>query len=1011
MSSPLFDAQLSIPDNNASHQQLVDLIAAGKFTGQGLPDVAHRYLDAFCNKSYSNGRRRWAGIALAGMMRASASSVQRLKKLSRGLSRIGAIILDRNESEERRIVAGLILRQGLEAGIDFADFWESDKVMHSAPNFPRDPSEEWMGRFQTYLDDLSNLALTDLNTDAMVLFPLSLSANDGFQWTGKSAVALLEKDMFTIAMSDSMLSKFHFIDIPISHIEETRLQQDFPYESQEGRSGHSMHNLVMALRFKSPSYRLDSSDHTASKFKVSFLHREDADEFEVELQNARKSLATATTTAAETVKSTTSSSASKSLRKLSSSANTLDEPVSIEQLREERLSAQYATQEKGKGKLPKISKATKRKVVQSQQLPSVPSKVTKARASKKTAPIIDTSGSDDESEESSQDEYDLMSTAPTRSSASTETSRKARGQRKANAEDEDFVPEGSKAKPKTTKRKRCSSDAAEHNRPTKKKTQTKSSDATGPLAGSVTAKKQKAKAQECAQTNTVQTRESMEQANVQQNIQNGVSARHSLIGGLMKSKSPSKAAAPTFKKPGQPASTPGRPRTQPVRTTPKPQTPIDTRKDLDGLPVYVPSSTPRSQTIHDEDFGLGHTPVDIEILSSNTKRIPDSPHAESTAISGHADKDDVHREKCIGDLETAKSDPFQQRRQGQKMTTFTRKLTGESLKDSGTVHKEPFSMPAEASNDDFEVDELAVDSASQPLPKHSPSLLKHRTQSHHQARTQNSPARTRDCNGLSANAKELCKTTAATSHEAARSLTFEATRSTHASQSNPARAQREATPIEGFDPAPIAAAGKDRRATGSAMEKRAQSNESIVFLPQEAIEDTFSEAPDNPADAVDLNGETTLVGEEMDLPEQYGVKASDLRFRSSPPIPDSSSVRGAFSDESEPEPEPSPPTSRADELEWEAALQPHQRALHEQLLRTSKRVMRHIVDNETAVADIADVFADDGERLLDLLLERQSNESAEAFQELASKRQDLLKELSDASRNLKTQRKQVKAAD
>jgi hypothetical protein len=111
-----------------------------------------------------------------------------------------------------------------------------------------------------------------------------------------------------------------------------------------------------------------------------------------------------------------------------------------------------------------------------------------------------------------------------------------------------------------------------------------------------------------------------------------------------------------------------------------------------------------------------------------------------------------------------------------------------------------------------------------------------------------------------------------------------------------------------------------------------------------------------PDRVIDLDDDTTLFG--------------DLRLRSSPPIPDLSSIRDAYSDVS------SPQTSRADEIEWEAALQ---RDLHE---RTSKRVVCNLVDNETAVTDIADVLEEDGERLH---LERQCGESAEALQELASK--------------------------
>ena len=152
-----------------------------------------------------------------------------------------------------------------------------------------------------------------------------------------------------------------------------------------------------------------------------------------------------------------------------------------------------------------------------------------------------------------------------------------------------------------------------------------------------------------------------------------------------------------------------------------------------------------------------------------------------------------------------------------------------------------------------------------------------------------------------------------------------------------------------------------------------------------------------------MEDETTLTSEAIDMPKQYGGNAADLRFRSSPPIPDSSSIRDACS--SEREPEPSPQTSRADEIEWEQ----HQRRLHEQSMSTSKQVVRSIVANETAVTDIANVFAEDGERLVDLDLERQCSESAEAFQELASMKQDLLKELTETSKHLRQQREEVKA--
>ncbi|KAF9692539.1 hypothetical protein EKO04_009664 [Ascochyta lentis] len=957
MSATAFDAQLLVPDNDASHLQLANLIAAGRFTGAALSDSAHRYLDAFCNKSYSNGRRRWAGIALAGMMRVSAGVVQRLKKLPHGLRRLGAIILAQDEREERRIVAGLIVRQGIEAGIDFADFWESDKVPHSAPDFPKDCGEQWMERFQTYLDTLGSLALAKFNNDSLILYPMSLSASDGFRWTGKSALVIVEKDLLTIVVSDSTLTRILFIDIPISHVKETSLQQDSPHESQEGRSGHKMHVLVITLLAQSTAYRVNSTDRSGSEFKVSFLSREDAEEFEVGIQDARK-LARATTTAAEAADSAASSGSPSNLRRVDalllsaqhkdgsgdSDVDAMDE--SPDQAIEE---PRHTAQDKSKGKLPKISYATKQKV---KQLPSGRSKTTKSRTTKAN-PVIYQDEDDDEDEETSEDEYDLQSKVP----AHSIPGRKSLGRRKANAEDDDFVPTASKAKPRTAKRKRGSSDAGEDGR-SKMKTQTKMSDA----SGSTTTKLQKTKVLDDAQTRPARAREPMKQSTAQQKLQNEASSRPTLIGKLLKSKSPSKPAAPAFKKPGQPASTPGRPRAQPVGNTPKAQTPVEAHNDPDHLPIHIPSSTPRGQAIHDEDFGLHYTPANSEILSSNSKRVPDSPHAESTAISGHADCDDVHREKRMGDLETARSDPFKQRQPSQKISSFTRKLTGESITNEGLelVDEEP-------ANEDIEIDELNVGLINQPLLKQSPSLLKHRTTASNQPRMQGPAARVRVFKSLSASLKESRNATAQTS------------------------SSRRRTP-------PAAAHGD---------EERVQAKDSILCAPREAVEDTL---PDMPA-LVEDEGDTRLVGEEMELPNQYGTKASDLHFRSSPPIPDSSSVRGASSDESEAEAEASPPTSRADELEWEAALEPHQRALHEQLLRTSKRVVRHIVDSETAVTDIADVFGDDGARLVDVLLERQGVECGEVFEKLEKKRGGLLEALSEASERLKAERAQVPMAD
>ena len=990
MSAQLFDSQLLITDDTKSHQQIAALITAGDYSGPGLSNVAHKYLDAFCNPGISDSRRRWAGIALVGMIRASPTVAQRLKKLTRGLPRVGNIILDSKESEEHKIVAGLIIRQGLEAGIDFADFWASDKVPHSAPNFPREAGEPWMGQFQAYLDILSNLKLANSADDPMIVYPMSISAGNDFQWTGTSAVAAIERGLLTIVVSDSTLTKFRFLELPVSHIKQAHLRQESPYESQEGHSEYSMYTLTITLQSKSLGYRLDSSDCEGSEIRVSFHDREDAAEFEAGLQDTSKSTAKYQAGDSKTTRSARTGSSTQDQRQSSAepakanrgqhalqrsdvdSKQTHGQVVPSEHPDQERESSLQATDERMNGKLPRVSKATIQKVARTQHLQSKPSKSSKARAAKKATSIVISSSDEEESWGSSQDEYDLKSAATVRSSANIGASRTASNRRRVYEEDEDFVPSGSKTKAKSTKRKRGSSDAAEQIQPPKKKTQRPDNTIEHPMHSSM-AKLQDPMTGIEEQTDTSQARRSTKQpaAQQQQITQNGNSARPSLIGALKKSKSSAGGATPIFKRPGQPASTPGRPRTHGAQITPKPRTPVEVCKDSDDLPNLFQTSTPRSQLMHEEDFGLGHTPADTEILSSNTKKVPDSPHAESTAISGHADQEDVHREKHRADLETAKSDPFQ-RRQGSKIpTTFLRKLTGEGSVEEVVKYTEPPTLPTEVSQDDQEADELPTGFASQPLPKDSPSLFKHRAQTNHQARAL----------------------------EHAQALTFEDTRAAHISQNNPTRTERSLDTSERSSPA-HAAAKRIRLMDVIAEEEQVRPNDSVISGPPESVEDTLLDEPDR---AIDMEDETTLTSEAIDMPKQYGGNAADLRFRSSPPIPDSSSIRDACS--SEREPEPSPQTSRADEIEWEQ----HQRRLHEQSMSTSKQVVRSIVANETAVTDIANVFAEDGERLVDLDLERQCSESAEAFQELASMKQDLLKELTETSEHLRQQREELKA--
>ncbi|KAJ4301147.1 hypothetical protein N0V90_003237 [Kalmusia sp. IMI 367209] len=121
------------------------------------------------------------------------------------------------------------------------------------------------------------------------------------------------------------------------------------------------------------------------------------------------------------------------------------------------------------------------------------------------------------------------------------------------------------------------------------------------------------------------------------------------------------------------------------------------------------------------------------------------------------------------------------------------------------------------------------------------------------------------------------------------------------------------------------------------------------------------------ADDVEMEGDTLNELDDAQVPMNNSTSA---QLRSSPPPMDHSpSSHSSTSAEPEPNTDPVvPTTSEAEEIEWESSLQPYQRNVQDQLLRVSNRVLRHIVDNESAVNDITDTYAKDGQHALQMLL-------------------------------------------
>lgn len=501
------------------------------------------------------------------------------------------------------------------------------------------------------------------------------------------------------------------------------------------------------------------------------------------------------------------------------------------------------------------------------------------------------------------------------------------------------------------------------------------------------------------------------------------SSKASLIKGLVNSQKSKKPSIATFKKPLRPVqsvqqpSTPIKARKEPTESSKRARTPVCVRThSIDRSLSVFRSSPPLQHTADESNVWTPHIAAHTEILSSNSKPVPASPNAESTAISGHADREDVDIEMKMADVQTAKNDPFRHCRVSQKVTSFTRRLTGGGV--SGSLTKS-IETTGSGSSELERADARAMNSL---LPETKPWVRKDQQQVLHRKPSLTSVVRT-------------------------------GTPQKHRSQQSPGRKQTPKQPIHARSspskalgafgksaahtvkeingrPAEIVLRNTDRTSTSGTVpcQSRSRTADVIAKHHEQILPNTMNDAvavapPQFAGDMqvtkptsfeqdtdMDMDGDETLIENDGYGEITAGLIASSVHFPSSPPIGGSPSSHSSTSaDSGLPPTDPPVPNSEAEELEWEASLNPHQRALHDLLIRTSKRVLRHVVDNETAVTDIAEIFERDGEHVLRSLLQRHDSDYDHVFHEMNIEGKNLQHELQDVSKHLADQRRRIHA--
>jgi hypothetical protein len=1035
------------------------------------------------------------------MLDASPEVVEHIKAVEQLLQGLGDVILSTTELEETKIVAGIIVREALEQHVEFASFWASDKVQSSAPNFPTDSGPAWIGKFQSFLDTLGDLALANPITDPSIVYPVSMMASDAFRWVSQDEgvpVAIVQHDLLTIMLPEDRLMDAQFLDVPIAHIRNAKTRPSAPlHDSQSRETSHKPWDLILELEHDSWTYLINSSKRTANELTVLFRRSEDARECEMairELQQttdkvykqprilsatlesprlsanhtaqrivyrsspieinrrqplrsyveeeqassdqlgntpnnrgktSQRSLAHLPVKAESQIperqqrvlrpipskpihvpgdneathgpeqveakkkgstQEPTKVNTSQAQKRLQDPHNeTRAKPSETSDVQTQngliRTSAESSDgvqspteslnsesgsskQTHGKGKLPKVSQTAKQRSSQQPRKDLDIFEIPNEDHRNATAKRQNITGDDPRAGPNSRTKS-KKTIASSQAHRSVNHGRQTRSKRRAE-DDDDFVPVTKSTKKVATERKSVDGATVTSKLPAKKvKTNHKTSTKSAPNA--VKASSSRSGVQHTSDSHDEQKdkiKALPEESDKQ--CSSAVLSRTSLLGGLLGSQKPATATKEAFKKPALPTraqllpSTPTQHRPLPVMSTARPQTPNHRQKPSNTYNAIMSSPTP--DDIPDGEYlGSQHDAV----LSSNSKPTPASPNAESTAISGHADCDDVDIEKRQGDVQLARQDPFQQRRGGHRQTSFIRRLTGDD-----SVDDKPASLKASPHTDMYmteavviaEAEDFPVKAAERLLPPERPTLQSPR-----------SKRKAVECIGDSRSTPRKRPNLSVAQHS-----------STHighspviSQEATPARERGAATDVEGS-----ICAGSLQAIDNSRNSKHA------VELHNEADEDA------------------TLVNDDDPNEQLPTCRVMDPNFHSSS-VAGTPSSHSSTSAAEESSPQPSLPTSEAEEMEWEASLQPHQRSLHDMLMRVSNRVLRHVVDNETAVTDIAEMYENDGEHVLKDVFERQDKKYNEVWDDMDVKKAVLKKEMEKSTRALAKERQRI----
>lgn len=193
-----------------------------------------------------------------------------LANFSDVLKGIGQIIL--TKSEDLKLVAGMVIREMVLAGMQHACFWPTDAIPSAMADFPTHDSQHWMGNFQDFLDDLHELRFIENNggQDPGVLYAFEITAEDGVHITEETGliVLLVEGGNLTCVVPPSRTRIVQCFDIPLVHVTNVGVSKSTVRTIRGSQTEYTTAALTLDLRSQSWTYLCNAKEYHVQKILI-----------------------------------------------------------------------------------------------------------------------------------------------------------------------------------------------------------------------------------------------------------------------------------------------------------------------------------------------------------------------------------------------------------------------------------------------------------------------------------------------------------------------------------------------------------------------------------------------------------------------------------------------------------------------------------------------------------------------------------------------------------------------